>query len=256
MAKRVLARLRSRVRFPSPIFLQTEDGCPGGLEIESFGLIENFTDLRSAIGALASEPASFSDRRGRQRRRARSADLDAMSASRKVGHRSKVPVTAKGYVVIDTWWLDILKGLDYLRRQRGMTIVRWRIPRSRSINDPRAASLQVYQLRLHKRARGLVQDAMDAIGFLAPDLARAERRNRLRQETQSRRRRLAALAALRGTAELRRQESIRTAGKNAGAEKFQLRGARSVPTTAAVGGHRRQTQPQTHPKPTTQRGVS
>jgi len=38
------------------------------------------------------------------------------------------------------------------------------------INDPRAASYTSYQLRLHKRARGLVQDWADAIGFLAPDL--------------------------------------------------------------------------------------
>ena len=62
-------------KFPSPIFLQTEDGCPGGLEINSFGPIESFADLRSAIGALASEPAPFSDRRARQPRRARRADL-------------------------------------------------------------------------------------------------------------------------------------------------------------------------------------
>ena len=39
-----------------------------------------------------------------------------------------------------------------------------------TINDPRAASYTSYQLRLHKRARGLVQDWCDAIGFLAPDL--------------------------------------------------------------------------------------
>ena len=29
-------------KFPSPIFLQTEDGCPSGLELTSFGLIDNF----------------------------------------------------------------------------------------------------------------------------------------------------------------------------------------------------------------------
>ena len=46
-------------KFPSPIFLQTEDGCPGGLEINSFGPIESFADLRSAISALASEPHRF-----------------------------------------------------------------------------------------------------------------------------------------------------------------------------------------------------
>jgi hypothetical protein len=39
-----------------------------------------------------------------------------------------------------------------------------------TINDPRAASYTSYQLRLHKRARGLVQDWCDMIGFLASDL--------------------------------------------------------------------------------------
>ena len=43
-------------KFPTPIFLQTEDGCPSGLEINSFGLIDDFENMRSAIGALASEP--------------------------------------------------------------------------------------------------------------------------------------------------------------------------------------------------------
>src|SRR5262249_7553909 len=46
-------------KFPAPIFLQTEDGCPSGLEINSFGLIDNFEDLRSTIGALASEPTHY-----------------------------------------------------------------------------------------------------------------------------------------------------------------------------------------------------
>ena len=42
----------------------------------------------------------------------------------------------------------------------------------RDRDDQRSARRQLYsyQLRLHKRARGLVQDWCDAIGFLAPDL--------------------------------------------------------------------------------------
>ena len=80
------------------------------------------------------------------------------------------PGYGKGYVVTDNWWLDILKGLDYLRRQHGMIIVLLAHSAIETINDPRAASYTSYQLRLHKRARGLVQDWCDAIGFLAPDL--------------------------------------------------------------------------------------
>jgi hypothetical protein len=39
-----------------------------------------------------------------------------------------------------------------------------------TINDPRAPTYSSYQLRLHRRARGLIQDEMDAIGFLATDV--------------------------------------------------------------------------------------
>ena len=156
-------------KFPSPIFLQTEDGCPGGLEFDSFGLIENFADLRSAISALASEPHRF-----------RTVVLDSIDAGEELIWRDvcqsqgwssiESPGYGKGYVVTDNWWLDILRGLDYLRRQHGMIIVLLAHSAIETINDPRAASYTSYQLRLHKRARGLVQDWCDAIGFLAPDL--------------------------------------------------------------------------------------
>jgi hypothetical protein len=39
-----------------------------------------------------------------------------------------------------------------------------------TMNDPRAPAYTSYQLRLHKRVRGLLQDWSDAIGFLAGDL--------------------------------------------------------------------------------------
>jgi hypothetical protein len=39
-----------------------------------------------------------------------------------------------------------------------------------TINDPRVASYASYSLRLHKRARALVEDSADLIGFLATDV--------------------------------------------------------------------------------------
>ena len=57
-----------------------------------------------------------------------------------------------------------------MRRARGMIIVLIAHSAIETINDPRAASYTSYQIRLHKRARSLVQDWCDAIGFLAPDL--------------------------------------------------------------------------------------
>ena len=232
-------------KFPAPIFLQTEDGCPSGLEVNSFGLIDNFEDLRSAIGALASEQHHY-----------QTVVIDSLDATeeliwddacRSQGWSSiESPGYGKGYVIVESWWIDILKGLEFLRRRIRMSVVLLAHSAIETINDPRAASYTSYQLRLHKRARpgaGLVRrDRLPRAGS-----SRAERGCRLRQEAQPRRWRIATLAALRGTTKLRRQESLRPAGQNAGAEGLQLRGTRPVSAAAAVDGYRWQTQFQTHP---------
>ena len=149
--------------------MQTEDGYPSGLEINSFGLIDNFTDLRLAIAALASDQHQY-----------QTVVIDSLDATegliwhdvcRSQGWSSiESPGYGKGYVIVDPWWNDILKGFEFLRRRLGMNVVLLAHSAIETINDPRAASYTSYQLRLHKRARGLVQDWCDAIGFLAPDL--------------------------------------------------------------------------------------
>src|SRR5262249_12653707 len=45
-------------RFPSPVFLQTEDGT-GNLELATFGLLEQFSAVRNAIAALGNESHDF-----------------------------------------------------------------------------------------------------------------------------------------------------------------------------------------------------
>src|SRR5262249_27437329 len=69
------------------------------------------------------------------------------------------------------WWRDLLAALDWLRRERGMIIVLLAHSAIETINDPRAPAYTSYQLRVHRRARGLVQDEMDVIAFLACDVA-------------------------------------------------------------------------------------
>src|SRR5262249_55477394 len=70
----------------------------------------------------------------------------------------------------DALWLDFLRGCEWLRRSRGMTIVLIAHSEIITINDPRVASYTSYQLRLHKRARALIEDSADLIGFLATDV--------------------------------------------------------------------------------------
>jgi hypothetical protein len=41
--------------FPKPVFIQVEDGCPGGLELSSFGLLDTYPQFRNALTALATD---------------------------------------------------------------------------------------------------------------------------------------------------------------------------------------------------------
>jgi hypothetical protein len=157
-------------RFPRPIFVQTEDGKPAGLKISTFGLLPTYADVREALAALGNEPHDF-----------RTAVVDSADKIEAliwadVCEANKwpsieAPGYGRGYVIADRWWRDFLAGLDWLRRQRGMTIVLLAHSSVETVNDPRAPAYTSYQLRLHKRARGLIADEMDLIAFLATDIS-------------------------------------------------------------------------------------
>ena len=45
--------------FPAPVFIQTEDGCPRGLTIESFGLCESFGNVIEGLTWLGKETHAY-----------------------------------------------------------------------------------------------------------------------------------------------------------------------------------------------------
>jgi hypothetical protein len=156
-------------KFPAPVFIQTEDGCPSKLTINTFGVLDSY---KSVLGCL-----SFL---GTQQHSHRTLVVDSLDLLEPLIWREACTANGwttietvgygKGYVVADNYWLDFLAGLDFVRRECGMTIVLLAHSAIERIDDPRAASYTAYGLRLHKRARGLVQDWADLIAFLAPDL--------------------------------------------------------------------------------------
>jgi len=155
--------------FPAPVFVQTEDGCPSGLEIDTFGLCESFAQVVEALKHLGNEPHDYQTCVVDSLDKLEPLVLAAVCADR--GFSSiESPGFGKGWVIADQWWLDFLRGCEWLRRTRNMTIVLIAHSEITTINDPRVASFTSYQLRLHKRARALVEDSADLIGFLATDV--------------------------------------------------------------------------------------
>jgi hypothetical protein len=156
-------------KFPAPIFLQTEDGCPAGLEIATFGMLPTYDHVTSAIIALGNEPHNF-----------QTVVIDTVDATEPLIWNATCAANnwksiesagyGKGYVEADRFWQDLLTGLDWLRRTRNIAVVLLAHSSVEVMNDPRAPSYTSYQLKLHKRGRALVQDWADAIGFLSTEL--------------------------------------------------------------------------------------
>jgi hypothetical protein len=155
--------------FPDPVLLQTEDGTPGGLELASFGALNDRAAVREAIAALGNEPHGY-----------RTFVLDSIDALEPLVWSAvcrehnwpsiETPGYGRGFVEADAIWRDLLAGFDWLRRTRGMFVVLIAHSAIETINDPRAPSYTAYQLRVHRRARGLLQDWADVIAFLATDV--------------------------------------------------------------------------------------
>jgi len=80
------------------------------------------------------------------------------------------PPYGKGFVIADQQWLRFIKAITALRNKHGMTVVLVAHSTIERFDDPRAPSYTAYWPKLHKRARHLILDACDLVGFLAEEL--------------------------------------------------------------------------------------
>jgi hypothetical protein len=74
-------------------------------------------------------------------------------------------------VLADTYWRDLLEGMNALRRDRSMNIVYIAHSVILNVDDPMTASYSRFDIRLHKRAIAIFQDEVDAIFFLNQDVS-------------------------------------------------------------------------------------
>jgi hypothetical protein len=107
--------------FPNPVFIQTEDGCPSGLELETFGLCETFTSVVEAIKHLGKERHDYRTAVFDSLDKLEPLILEVLCADR---HYASVesPGYGKGWVEADRWWLDFLHGCEWLRRSRKLAL--------------------------------------------------------------------------------------------------------------------------------------
>lgn len=164
--------------FPNAVFLQIEDGTPADLEIASWvnedqSRLKTFEDVDRAIQDLYTSEDGFE-----------TVVIDSVdklepwvweAACKPHGWKSvEEPGYGRGYVEADKKWREILEGLNALRNDRGMTIILIAHSHIVKFPNPQGAEYLRWDIRLHKRAIGLIQDEVDCILMLNQDTNVAE----------------------------------------------------------------------------------
>jgi hypothetical protein len=171
-------------KFPKPVAMLLERGLPSGVTLDAIDGLAAYGAVIDAIKSL------YQDARGYQ-----TLIIDTLDALEPmllehvcVEHHWKnieQPPYGKCFVIADQQWLRFIKGITALRDKHQMTIVLVAHSTIERFDDPRAPSYTAYWPKLHKRARHLILDACDVVGFLAEDLRIATDDNGFRERTRA-----------------------------------------------------------------------
>jgi AAA domain len=172
-------------KFPAPLFLLLERGLPRGVTVDAIDGINSFGQVMGALRELYQAKDSAHQ----------TLVVDTIDQLEALIHQDvcaenrwaniETPAFGKGWVACDAGWRQFLRAITALRDQRNMIIVMVAHCAVERVEDPRAPSYTSYQLRLHRRARGLVMDAADIIGFLADDLRTVSENGGFRERTRA-----------------------------------------------------------------------
>jgi len=154
---------------PNPVALLLERGLPKGVTVDAFEGVSSFDNILAVLRDFYTDPHEY-----------RSLIVDTVDSlealitdhtCRKNGWKSiEQPAFGKGWVAVDDEWRRFIRAITSIRDKHGVTIIMLCHADVTRIDDPRAPTYSSYQPRLHRRGRGLVVDACDAVFFLAEDL--------------------------------------------------------------------------------------
>lgn len=151
---------------PDPVYIQiAPERPPMGVETSSFGEITSWPQVCEALTALYEEEHAY-----------KTVVIDSLDALEPLIWKDiclqnqwaniETPGYGKGYMVADSHWRQLIDMCDYLRRDRGITVIWLALAAANNHEEPGAQPYKRYDLKLHKRAEGLVTQAADAVLFL------------------------------------------------------------------------------------------
>ena len=154
------------IEWPDPVFVQCEEGTPGGPSepsLISTNKVTTFSGILDLIGELLTDPHEF-----------KTFVVDSLDAMepwvwKHVCEENKwdsveSPGYGKGYLFVDDAWRDFLNGCRALTRS-GIAVVLIAHSLDVKFNDPILGEYGKYIIKIHKRASALVQESADIVGF-------------------------------------------------------------------------------------------
>lgn len=139
---------------PDPVFIQTEDGLTG-IDAFALPLCSDYNQMIEQIGMLCTEEHAY-----------KSVILDSADWAERLIHTHVCTIEdvsniekaqggyGKGYLEALNLWRSLLRGLDYLNKEKGMIIGVICHSRIVSINDPLNEVYDSYQMKLHDPKSG------------------------------------------------------------------------------------------------------
>lgn len=149
---------------PGAIGIITEEGLDN-LDVAAFPKASKLDDVTEALKTLATEAHEF------QTVFVDSLDwlepliLTKVCETHRVKNIEDIGY-GKGYIMADDLWREFFAALDYLRNERGMTIICIAHEQINKVKNPTLADdYDAYSLKLNKRAVGIINEWADIIGF-------------------------------------------------------------------------------------------
>jgi hypothetical protein len=156
-------------KFPKPLGLLLERGVPRGVTMDAVEDVKSYDDVITTLRELIEDTHGYE-----------TLVIDTLDAleplllayvcAKNNWKNIESPSYGKGWLIADDEWRRFLRGLTALRERQRMTIVLIAHSTIERFDDPRAPTFTQYLPKLHKRARHLILDACDVVGFLAEDL--------------------------------------------------------------------------------------
>jgi hypothetical protein len=148
---------------PNPIFILTEDGL-GSLDSPHFPLCKTYSEVMEALTVLASQDHDY-----------KTLVMDSLDWMEPLVWKHTCEVNnwqsiedagyGKGYVEALVYWADYIDAINYLRNEKGMTIVQTAHANAKRFNDPTTEPYDRYQIKLQQKASEKMLEHSDIVLF-------------------------------------------------------------------------------------------